>query len=183
MKALPRCTEALASAVESGASFEVLLFYGHRPDAHGLGKGCLSNWWPCRFALDGRVWASTEQWMMYEKARLFGDVTRMEAIAATEDPGRVKALGREVTPFGEASWAAQRYAVMVRGLRAKFTQDGALAKFLAGTRGKVLAEASPSDRVWGIGLREGDEGAQDPRRWRGANLLGFALMDVRDEVG
>lgn len=180
MTSLPLCVEALASRVEAGERFVFTLFYSHKRDEPGVGKGCLSNWWPCSFALDGRVWSSTEQWMMFEKARLFEDRDRMQAIADTTDPGRIKSLGREVRPFGEVSWAARRYEVMLRGLKAKFSQDNALAAFLRSTGDSVLAEASPTDRVWGIGRRESDPGADDPRQWRGANLLGFALIEVRD---
>ncbi len=81
--------------------------------------------------------------------------------------------------FDEGTWTARRWDLVVEGNVAKFGQDPALAAYLLGTGSRVLVEASPRDRVWGIGLAAGDERAADPARWRGLNLLGFALMEAR----
>lgn len=99
------------------------------------------------------------------------------------NPGAAKALGRQVRNFDEGVWLQQRFAIVVRGNRAKFSQHAALGKFLAQTAARVLVEASPVDRIWGIGLAQHDERATDPNAWQGLNLLGFALMQVRAEVG
>jgi ribA/ribD-fused uncharacterized protein len=90
-----------------------------------------------------------------------------------------------VRGFDEATWVAHRFDIVVRGNRAKFTQHPTLHEFLQNTAPRVLVEASPVDRIWGIGLAQDDPDAHDPNRWRGLNLLGFALMEVRDsrEVG
>lgn len=93
-----------------------------------------------------------------------------------------KALGRQVRGFRESAWERERFAIVVRGNLAKSGQHPELREYLAGTRARVLAEASPTDRVWGIGLEASDSRAEDPRQWRGLNLLGFALMAVRDRL-
>ncbi|TDE51217.1 NADAR family protein [Nonomuraea mesophila] len=101
---------------------------------------------------------------------------------AAGHPGEAKALGRTVRGFDEATWNAHRYGIVVRGNIAKFGQHAELAAFLKGTSNRVLVEASPLDRVWGIGLAATDERAASPTTWLGLNLLGFALMAARDAL-
>jgi ribA/ribD-fused uncharacterized protein len=84
-----------------------------------------------------------------------------------------------VRGFDADRWDAARWEIVVRGNLAKFRQNPELGAFLANTGDRVLVEASPVDRIWGIGLAEDDARAQDPERWRGINLLGFALMEAR----
>ena len=117
--------------------------------------------------------------MMAAKARLFGDGEALAGILAAEDPGSIKALGRHVRSFDEAAWAAARFDIVTVGNMEKFGQDERLRRYLLATRDEVLVEASPVDRVWGIGLAEQDPRARRPAQWRGLNLLGFALMEVR----
>lgn len=117
--------------------------------------------------------------MMAGKALLFGDARAHQAILVAKGPGAAKALGREVRGFDEARWVAHRFGLVVEANLAKFSQNPPLAQFLASTGTKVLVEASPVDRIWGIGLARDHEDAERPARWRGLNLLGFALMDVR----
>jgi ribA/ribD-fused uncharacterized protein len=117
--------------------------------------------------------------MMAEKAKLFGDNQAFTAIVASESPSRAKALGRKVRNFDEQIWSNHRFDIAVRGNRAKFEQNTELRDWLLGTRNQVLVEASPRDRIWGIGLAAEDERALDPKTWRGLNLLGFALMRAR----
>jgi ribA/ribD-fused uncharacterized protein len=156
------------------------MFWGHQPQPDGsVGKGVLSQWWPCRFTVDGVDYASAEHWMMAGKARLFGDEASVPPILAARTPAEAKSLGRLVRGFDEERWAAERFELVVRGNVAKFGQDPALRAYLLGTGGRVLVEASPRDRVWGIGLGAAHEAATDPARWRGENLLGFALMEAR----
>jgi ribA/ribD-fused uncharacterized protein len=102
-----------------------------------------------------------------------------ERILATRHPRAAKVLGGRVTGFDQTTWNKHRFPIVVAGNLAKFDQHPALRTFLLGTRRRVLVEASPVDRVWGIGLARDDPAAADPARWRGLNLLGFALMQVR----
>jgi ribA/ribD-fused uncharacterized protein len=97
-------------------------------------------------------------------------------------PGDVKACGRAIQGYDDELWGARRYGVVVEGNVAKFGQDPDLLSYLVSTAGRVLVEASPLDRVWGIGLAADDIRAARPAQWRGQNLLGFALMDARDQL-
>jgi ribA/ribD-fused uncharacterized protein len=117
--------------------------------------------------------------MMAEKARLFGDDEAREKILAAASPAAAKKLGRAVRGFHERKWERARFDIVVAGSRAKFGQNAALGAFLTGTRERVLVEASPVDRIWGIGLAATSPAATQPENWRGLNLLGFALMVAR----
>lgn len=157
-----------------------LYFWGHRPRRDGsVGPGCLSQWWPAPFTVDGRTFATAEHWMMWHKATLFGDDATAERILTAGHPKRAKDLGRQVRGFDETVWAAHRYDIVVAGNVAKFAAHPDLRAFLLATGDRVLVEASPVDRVWGIGLAADHPDAAAPARWRGANLLGFALMEAR----
>ncbi|MEV0612529.1 NADAR family protein [Nonomuraea sp. NPDC050404] len=181
---LPLSVEGLVAAEQAGRRFTYLCFWGHRPARDGsVGQGCLSQWWPVRFGEDGHTFASAEHYMMAHKAWLFGDEKCAGEILAAEHPGEAKKLGRTVRGFDQATWEASRFDIVVRGNAAKFGQHPELAGFLLGTAGRVLVEASPVDPVWGIGLAAGDEHATAPARWKGLNLLGFALMAARDLLG
>jgi ribA/ribD-fused uncharacterized protein len=159
-----------------------LFFWGHRPQRDGsVGAGCLSQWWPAEFTVDGVRFRSAEHYMMWRKARLFGDHEMAERIVATTDPRDAKALGREIRGFDGETWAEHRFEIVTDASRHKFGQHDDLRAWLVGTGDRVLVEASPTDRVWGIGLAAADERAADPARWRGLNLLGFALMRARHE--
>ncbi|MEV5501524.1 NADAR family protein [Nonomuraea fuscirosea] len=177
---LPMTVAEAIAAERSGRRLKYLCFWGHRPARDGgVGAGCLSQWWPVTFTEDGHTFASAEHYMMAHKAWLFGDEATAAAILAAGSPGEAKALGRGVRGFDEAVWEDQRFAIVVRGNTAKFGQHPQLAAYLLGTAGRVLVEASPLDRVWGIGLAATDERATTPSAWKGLNLLGFALMATR----
>ncbi|WP_377274323.1 NADAR family protein [Peterkaempfera sp. SMS 1(5)a] len=156
------------------------MFWGHRPQRDGsVGAGCLSQWWQSPFTVEGVEYASAEHWMMAAKARLFEDEAVLGRILSAATPAEAKKLGRLVRGFDGAAWERERFGLVVAGNVAKFGQDRDLCGYLLGTGRRVLVEASPMDRVWGIGLAADDERAADPARWRGLNLLGFALMEAR----
>jgi ribA/ribD-fused uncharacterized protein len=169
--------------VAAGAQPKWLMFWGHRPQRDGsAGPGALSQWWPAPFSVDGVRYATAEHWMMAGKARLFGDEASVPLILDARTPAEAKNIGRLVRGFDEERWQAERFELVVRGSTAKFGQDPALRGYLLGTRGRVLVEASPRDRVWGIGLGAANEHATAPEQWRGLNLLGFALMEARSRL-
>lgn len=162
---------------------DVLLFYGHAPAPDGrIGPGCLSQWWPAPFVVDGCRFATAEHFMMWRKAVLFGDDAAAARVLEVGDPREAKAVGRAVAGFDSTVWDERRLDAVVDGNLAKFGQHGDLAAYLLGTGERVLAEASPRDRVWGIGLGASNPRAVDPAQWRGRNLLGLALMRVRDRL-
>jgi ribA/ribD-fused uncharacterized protein len=162
---------------------KLLLFWGHTPRADGtLGPSCLSQWWPSPFTVDGVEYATAEHWMMAAKARLFGDEEAERAAVAAGHPSQAKKAGRLVRDFDDAVWERERYGIVVEGSVHKFGQDAGLRGFLLATGERLLVEASPMDRIWGIGLAADDERAQDPARWRGLNLLGRALVEARERL-
>ncbi|MFI6208766.1 NADAR family protein [Streptomyces sp. NPDC051041] len=175
--------QALIRAVRAGARVRYLHFWGHRPRPDGrLGPGCLSQWWPSPFTVDGVAYATAEHWMMAGKARLFGDAEGERRVLGAAHPAEAKKAGRLVRGFDEAIWRRERFRIVVEGNVHKFGAHAGLREFLLNTGDRVLVEASPVDRVWGIGLAAADEAAQDPERWRGPNLLGFALMAARERL-
>ena len=177
---LPLDIDSLRQQVAAGAVFRYRYFWGHRPSADGrLSDSVFSQWWRCLFEVDGVSYRTAEQFMMAGKARLFGDLERLEAILAEPDPARCKKLGREVRGYDEAAWAAARFDLVTRGNVAKFGQDADRRRYLVDTGEDILVEASPRDCLWGIGLGRDNERARDPRTWRGRNLLGFALVRAR----
>ena len=179
-----RSVDELVRLIESGARVKFVLFWGHRGRADGrVDKACLSQWWPVRFHADGQVFESAEHYMMWRKAVLFDDTVRAAAILQASSPAQAKAIGREVQGFDEAIWLEHRWEVVVAASVAKFGSDPTLRDFLLGTGDRVLVEASPVDRIWGIGLAADSEFAEVPQRWRGLNLLGFALMEARARLG
>ncbi|MFC8246512.1 NADAR family protein [Streptomyces chartreusis] len=172
--------DVLIQEVRSGARIRYLHFWGHRPLPDGrVGASCLSQWWPSPFTVSGVSYATAEHWMMAEKARLFKDADAERQALAADHPSLAKKAGRLVRGFDNAAWERERFRIVVEGSVHKFGAHPELRAFLLGTGDRVLVEASPVDRVWGIGLAARDEGADDPERWRGPNLLGFALMEAR----
>ncbi|WP_432187136.1 NADAR family protein [Streptomyces sp. Tue6028] len=175
--------EALVSEVESGTRVKYLHFWGHRPRPDGrVGTSCLSQWWPSPFVAEGVEYATAEHWMMASKARLFGDAEAERLALDAANPALAKKAGRLVRDFDDVIWERERFGIVVEGSVHKFRAHTDLREFLLGTGERVLVEASPLDRVWGIGLAADDERAADPARWRGPNLLGFALMEARDRL-
>ncbi|MGJ4950307.1 NADAR family protein [Bradyrhizobium sp. HKCCYLS20291] len=175
--------ETLKREFAAGRKTELLLFWGHTAKGDEVGEHVLSQWWPAPFSLDGLTYPTAEHYMMAQKAALFGDQATRDAILAAPGPSQAKKLGREVRGFDDARWIAHRFDIAVRGNVAKFGQNPLLADWLRTTAEAVLVEASPVDRIWGIGLAADDPRARDPLAWRGLNLLGFALMVARAQLG
>ncbi|MEV0648542.1 NADAR family protein [Phytomonospora sp. NPDC050363] len=176
----------LASAVAAeaaGQRLRFLHFWGHAPSPDGrVTASCLSQWWPAPFTVDGVGYATCEHYMMAGKARLFGDEEMERRILAAAHPRTAKTLGRKVRGFDQDRWEAERFEIVVAANVGKFGEHAELGGFLAGTKARVLVEASPRDRIWGIGLAADDPRADRPSQWRGPNLLGFALMAARDRL-
>lgn len=174
--------EDLLRAKVRGEQVEFLFFWGHRAKPGSVTKACLSQWYEAPFVVDGVRYLTAEHYMMAGKAMLFGDIAARDAIIHAPDPAKAKALGRRVKGFDEALWVDHRFAMVVDANMHKFSQAGRLRRFLLNTGNAVLVEASPLDAVWGIGLPADALEAQDPSQWRGLNLLGFALMQVREAL-
>ena len=160
-----------------------LFFWGHHPakDA-SITKSCFSQWWVAPFEADGVVYQTAEHWMMAAKARLFGDDEALRKILGAAKPAVAKEEGRGVQNFVPGIWDKFKYDLVVEGNQYKFSQHADLKAFLLRTGDKVLVEASPVDTVWGIGLAGDDPAAMNPAQWKGENLLGFALMEVREKL-
>lgn len=155
---------------------EVDAVFFHLPaEPHGY----LSNWYPSVFTLDGIRFSSTEQYIMYQKCRLFGDDTAANAVLATDDPAEQQAIGRKAKGYNGHVWAGMRQLVALRGLYAKFDQNPALKQKLLGTGDSWLVECAHWDTTWACGIRLNDPDRYDTQNWRGSNILGFALMEVR----
>ena len=144
--------------------------------------GFLSNWYLSDFKVDGIKYSSLEQYMMYQKARYFKDDEIMDEILKTDNPSEIKALGRKVSNFNSNIWNGIRQIVIYKGLLAKFNQNDDLKEKLKATGDDILAECSRSDRIWGIGLSLEDDDRLDISKWKGQNLLGYALMMVRQQL-
>jgi ribA/ribD-fused uncharacterized protein len=174
---------AVEAAQRSSVDLRFRFFWGHHgATVHAPTDAVFSQWFASRFEHEGIVYATAEQWMMAEKARLFGDEETRARILATDDPRLVKALGRKVRPFEQEKWLAARDAIVVAGNLHKFGQVPSLRGYLLSTGDDVLVEASPLDTIWGIGLGADNPRARQASEWRGENRLGFALMEVRAKL-
>jgi ribA/ribD-fused uncharacterized protein len=141
-----------------------------------------SQWHACAFTVDGAAFNCAEQFMMHGKALLFGDAEVAAQILAATDPRQHKALGRKVRGFEQGAWHEARERIVYAGNHAKFTQNPALLAVLLATQGTELVEASPTDRIWGIGMTSSNPACTDRTKWRGQNLLGQILTRLRDDL-
>lgn len=148
----------------------------HNPDEE---NAYLSNWFYADFVVDGIKFNSGEQYMMYSKAKIFGDIATTAKILATDDFKTIKKLGRMVKPYDDKIWSANREQIMYLGLLAKFEQNPDLKQQLLDTGDAILAECAQLDKIWGIGLRMTSPNRFYPEKWKGKNLLGKTLMAVR----
>ena len=140
-----------------------------------------SNWYPADFVIEGIRYNCVEQYMMAKKAILFGDITIYQQIMNETDPGKCKDLGKLVRGFDPVTWDEAKWDIVYNANRAKFMQNYDLMDLLLNTKDAILAEASPQDKIWGIGLDAQDPESKDPASWRGQNLLGKILMQLREE--
>lgn len=145
-------------------------------------NGYLSNWYLSDFKVDSIQFSSMEQYMMYKKAIVFNDNKIAKEILETKDVSKIKALGRQVLNYDDTYWNGVRQIIIYKGLLEKFSQNEDLKKRLLNTGNDILAECAVQDKIWGIGLSMKDVNRWDMEKWRGENLLGFALMMVREEL-
>lgn len=151
----------------------------HNPEEE---NGYLSNWYLSNFVIGGVLFSSMEQYMMYKKAMCFDDEKVAREILETKDVAKIKALGRQVSNYNDSIWNGMRQIIIYEGLIAKFTQNEILKEQLKSTGDAILAECAVQDKIWGIGLSMKDSNRLDINKWKGQNLLGFALMLVRNKV-
>ena len=144
--------------------------------------GWPSQWYPCPFEVEGIQYNCCEQCMMAEKARVFADSQALIAILESKSPRHQKALGRQVANFNPELWERICRGIVYTGNLAKFSQTAELKQVLVDTGSKTIVEASPTDRIWGIGLTKEDPKSLEPWLWRGTNWLGVAIMQVRDTL-
>lgn len=163
---------------------DYLLFYGHQASKDGaITTSCFSQWWSFHpFNSEGNTYLTAEHFMMAGKAKLFKDEEMLAAILGSSTPAEAKALGRKVKQFDQQKWEEKRCEIVVEGNYLKFSQHEDLKTFLLHTGSQIIVEASPRDRIWGIGMGRNNEFATQPANWRGRNLLGFCLMEVRDKL-
>jgi len=144
--------------------------------------GTYSQWCPSPFIIDGVEYNCCEQYMMAKKALMFNDFKSLEIIMATDQPDEQKALGKMVKNFDKATWEKYCRKIVYDGNLAKFTQNPDMKRELMKTGDKEIVEASPEDRIWGIGLKSSDKRAWDKSTWEGTNWLGEAIMQARETI-
>ncbi len=175
--------ESLLKEREIGYTRDFCFFWGHQGSLDKKRtKSCLSQWWMENFSVMDTEYICMEQYMMAQKAELFSDSVIKTQILESYDAKEIKALGRKVHNFDIDIWNKFKYSIVLNGNFHKFYQNKELCDFLVQTKDAILVEASPYDNIWGIGLSEHDKDAHCIYKWQGDNLLGFALMEVRDEI-
>lgn len=172
--------EMLIEKYNNNEKLKYVFFWGHTQKGNEITKTCFSQWYPCSFVVEGVTYYTAEQYMMAQKALLFQDKKIFEEIMNAKHPKEYKALGRKIRGFDEEIWNEKRGQIVIDGNYAKFSQNEPLKKFLLATGDRVLVEASPYDRIWGIGMSMDTQNIENPTIWKGQNLLGFALMEVRE---
>jgi ribA/ribD-fused uncharacterized protein len=158
------------------------LFFSTRYDATTQANAhmVLSQWYPSPFQVMGQEYAHAAHWMMIQKAKFFGDRRALSDLLSGTDNLEIANRGRNIEGFEAEMWDKVKYDIVLQGNLHKFSQHKSLRAYISDTHPLVLTEANPNDPVWGIGMRENAPGANDPHCWNGLNLLGFALMEVRD---
>ncbi len=175
------CVEEVQSLYKKGEPLEFIFFSGHQKLANGnVGKSCLSQWYSSPFEMNNIKYSCAEQYMMAEKARIFGDDKALEEIFNAYHPNQMKLIGKRIKNFNEEVWMKEKITVVKIGNMAKFSQNPKLKKYLLSTKSKILVKTNAYDQIWSIGLGKDDVFIKNPLKWTGQNLLGFILMDIRD---
>jgi ribA/ribD-fused uncharacterized protein len=144
--------------------------------------GTFSQWATSKFEIDGVEYNCCEQYMMAKKALVFNDFDACREIMLEKQPALQKAIGRKVRGFNVSKWEPVCRKIVYDANMAKFTQNPKMLEELLATEGREIVEASPEDKIWGIGLHETNPLAWDKETWQGLNLLGEAIMKVRDTI-
>ena len=171
----------LTDKFDKGEPLKYIFFWGHsNKNSKPTGEFVLSQWYHSPFSVNEVVYKTAAHWMIARKAILFGDRQSFKKILAADRPEEVRALGRNINGFDELKWSERKYEIVKEGNFHKFHQNRKLRTYLLSTEDAILVEASPVDEIWGIGLAFDSKFAKDPYAWNGLNLLGFALMEVRE---
>lgn len=177
------CMDNLINDYNNGNELDYIFFWGHQPSKSGrITKSCFSQWWKCEFSDEDEDYNCAEQYMMAKKACLFGDMEVYDQIIKCTNPKEIKALGRKIKNFDEQIWNEEKYDIVLKGNYLKFNQNKELREYLLGTAQSIIVEASPYDGIWGIKMRADNDEINNPLKWKGENVLGFALMEVRNEL-
>ncbi|AQS10444.1 swarming motility protein YbiA [Clostridium saccharobutylicum] len=165
----------------AGEQLEYIFFWGHQKTLNGtVTKTCLSQWYQEPFEMNNFTYQCAEQYMMAEKARIFKDEEALDKILKAYHPNQMKLIGKNIKNFDLKIWNEVKFDIVKIANLGKFSQNYKLKKYLRSTKNKILVQASPHDKVWGIGFSENDCLSQNPLYWNGENLLGFVLMNVRE---
>jgi ribA/ribD-fused uncharacterized protein len=174
----------LTDKFDNGESLEYIFFSGHSAAASKtsklVGEFILSQWFPSTFTVNHVVYKTAGHWMMARKAFLFRDMESYNKILNADRIEEAQTFGRNIKGFDELKWMEWRYEIVREGNFHKFNQGKKLRAYLLNTGNAIIAEANPADEIWGIGLKSDSRLAKNPYTWNGQNLLGFALMEVRD---
>ena len=138
-----------------------------------------SNHHPCCFTKDEVLFTSVEQYLMFRKAKCFKDSATADLVLQTDDPVKAKQLGKTVKDFQVETWREVRNRFMEEGLSAKFNQNPELKKALKDTGSKIMVEANPRDTYWGVGLSLDNDEIWNSHNWKGKNILGKLLVELR----
>jgi ribA/ribD-fused uncharacterized protein len=173
----------LKQRYDSGVQPKFLFFAAPSGDDSDMSpRSVLSQWYPSAFSVQRERYTHAAHWMMVQKAKLFGDESTATELLAMHHDDDIRERGRKIDGFEQRRWNEHRYGIVLQGNLFKFSQHPALRTYISATHPLVLTEANPGDQIWGIGLREDSPEAGNPHSWLGLNLLGFALMEVRDQL-
>lgn len=171
----------LLDAEAAGRKIEILAFHGRRPSPDGLvGPETLSPWWWQPFTVEGVEYPTPGHYTIAEKARLFGDSEALTCVLGACSVPTARAAGRRMRRVDVAYWYDVAFGVVVQGKLAQMGQHKELRDFLLSTAQQVPVKASPSSRVWGVGLALGDPRLRRPSQWAGLNYFGFAVAAARE---
>ena len=169
--------EKLAKQYQKKKKLKFIFFWKPKK-TNVIDESCLSQWYPSSFVDGTIVYKTAEHYMMAEKAKLF-DPSKIKIILEANTTKQVKSLGRSIKNFDEKIWQEKSLDIVNKGNYLKFSQNKDIKKYLLSTHNKILVEASPYDKIWGVGMDINNENIKNPLKWKGENKLGFALMEVR----